>query len=83
MGLDFWIPLVGGFRRGRFKLRRRLNFLLQMMKFIFNSEGAPYCREEARGLEDRYLGVKLLSSRALSLGGRSPSSMFSIAQGAV
>jgi len=46
-------------------------------------EGAPYCGEEARGLEDRYLGVKLLSSCALSPGGRSPSSMFSIAQGPV
>jgi len=41
-------------------------------------EGAPYCGEEARGLEDRYLGVKLLSSCALSLG-----PMFSIAQGPV
>lgn len=82
MDLGFWIPLVG-FRRGRFRLRRRLNFLLQMMKFIFNGEGVPYCGEEARGLEDRYLGVKLLSSYALSLGGRSPSPMFSIAQGAV
>ena len=26
----------GGFRCGRFRLRRRLNFLLQMAKFIFN-----------------------------------------------
>jgi hypothetical protein len=82
-GLGFLDSFGGGFRCGRFRLRRRSNFLLQMIKFIFNGEGAPYCGEEARGLEDRYLGVKLLSSCALSLGGRSPSSMFSIAQGTV
>ena len=38
-GLGFLDSFGGGFR-----LRRRLNFLLQMIKFIFNGEGAPYCR---------------------------------------